>query len=180
MNGRDSLPAPFQTGLFIILAFACILLPLMPMQLEAEARALPDLLFAFVAAWILRRPNSAPMLLVAALFLLADFVLGRPVGIWALLCLLGSDFLRTQHINLRDQIFPFEFLSFSIVLAIAFVLQTLILGITLVPQPSFSKILEIYVLTLIFYPAIVLILHYVFRVRAPQPEERSKRLGRVS
>ena len=180
MTPVATLPAPVQSAMFIALVALTILFPLMPMQLEAEAPALPDILFALIAAWILRRPNNAPMLLVAASFLAADFILGRPVGLWALICLLSSEFFRGQHASLRDQLFVFEFLTFAIVLGVALLAQTLILTITLVPQPGASSMLEVYLMTLASYPFVVALLHYVFRIRAPKLAERSQRLGRVS
>ena len=42
----------------------------------------PDLMLAFTFAWVLRRPDYVPVLLIAAIFLLEDMLLMRPPGLW--------------------------------------------------------------------------------------------------
>lgn len=172
------LPAPAQSAVFVFLAALAILFPLMPLQLRADAMALPDILFALMAAWLLRRPDTLPMLLLVPLLLLADFILGRPVGLWALLGLIASEFFRGQSVVLRRQHFIVEYLTFISVFSIALVLQWLVLSLALVPQPSGARMFEFFALTVLSYPLIVLFLHYVLYVRAPKPKE-SFRLGRV-
>ena len=60
---------------------------LLPLQTTPRSLAGPDLLLAFAVAWCLRRPEFVPPLALALAFLLADLLLQRPPGLWALLAL---------------------------------------------------------------------------------------------
>lgn len=180
MNEGATFAVQLRGILFVILAVLCVFGPLLPLEFEAEARVLPDFLFVLMAAWILRRPESTPLIILALIFMIADFALGRPAGLWALIMLLSSEVLRTQLVRLRDQPFVFEWLNFAIVLGIALLAQALILTITIVPQPSAGRMMQLYIGSVVIYPAVVILLHWIFRIRAPKPEERSMRLGRVA
>lgn len=176
MNGA---PAYVQSGAFLLLALAAVWFHLMPLQMEARSPVLPDLLLALAAAWVLRRPDTLPLLLAAGTFLLADLVLDRPTGLWAMLSLMIVEFLRGQRPVLRDRPFPVEWGTVAVLVAIALLLQALILTVALVPLPDAGRVLRFYVVTLAAYPFVVAFLHWVLRVRAPRAADHSYRLGRV-
>ena len=53
-------------------------------------------LLGFACAWCLRRPEYVPAWSLAGLFLLADLLLQRPPGLWALLALMGCENLKSR------------------------------------------------------------------------------------
>lgn len=171
--------SPLRAVLFTALAVSVIYLDLLPFQTVAETPVMPDLLVALTSAWVIRRPDSMPLVLIAPIFLLADLALDRPPGLWALLSLLMIEALRAQRDLLRNGPAPVEWASFAAALAVALILQALILRLTLVPRPSGEVTLQLFAVTVVAYPAVVLVLHALLRVRAPKPAERSRRLGRV-
>lgn len=171
--------SPLRAGLFVVICLTVIYLNLLPFQLAAQTTVMPDLLVAIAAAWVIRRPDSMPLALTAPLFLLADFLLDRPPGLWALLSLLLIEALRSQREILRGGPAPVEWASFSAGLAIALILQALVLQLAVVPRPGGEITLQLFAVTVLCYPLVVIALHWILRVRAPKPAERSRRLGRV-
>jgi len=180
VTGQTALSQALKMLLLVVCGVVAVLIPLLPMQFDTQSRTMPDLLLPLLVLWSIRRPDTAPLILVAALLLFADLALERPVGLWALICLLIVEALRGQRGSLRGRPFPAEWASFAIALGIGLAIQGLVLFLALAPQPSASVMLEFYMATLFSYPAIASLLHWVFRIRAPKPEERSRRLGRVS
>ena len=171
--------SPLRAALFVVLALSSVYFNLMPLQTTAETLVMPDILVALAAAWIIRRPQSMPLLLTAGLFLLADFLMDRPVGRWAVIALLSVEFMRGQRDTLRNRPFPAEWAAFAGALAVGLIVEALVLQLTLVDRPGGDIPLQLFAVTVVSYPVIVLLLHAVFRIRAPKPAERSASLGRV-
>ena len=163
----------------LLLSMVAILVPLVPFGAHSDAQAFPDLLLPLLVAWTVRRPEASLLVLTAALLLLADFVLERPVGLWALISLLIIEGMRLQGIGFRDQNFVLEWASFAAALGAGLLVQALVLSMALVPQPGSARMMAFFGLTIVAYPLIVLVLNWVFQVRFPQAAERSQRLGRV-
>ncbi|MEM8868907.1 MAG: rod shape-determining protein MreD [Pseudomonadota bacterium] len=171
--------SPLRAGLFVLLALGCMYFNLMPIQTTAETLVMPDILLGLAAAWVIRRPHCMPLLLTAALFLLSDFLMYRPVGLWAVIALLIVEFMRGQRDVLRNRPFPAEWAAFAGALAVGLIVEAVVLQLTLVARPSGDIPLQVFAVTVVAYPVLALLLHSVFRVRAPKPAERSRRLGRV-
>lgn len=173
-------PSPAQTLLFALISLAVILAQLLPLQLQAEHMVQPDLLVALAAAWVIRQPENMPLLLLAPILLLADLIQDRPVGLWALISLLLIEAMSAQREGLRNRPFPFEWAAFTGVLALGLIGQSVILSLALVERPTGGITVQLFATTATVYPLVALVLHYVLRVRAPKPAERSRRLGRVA
>ncbi len=172
-------PAPLLAFIFLLLALTAIVFPLLPLELEAESPALPDILLALTAAWVLRRPDSVPVLLIVPVFLFADFILGRPPGLWTLLALTMTELLRIQAAGQNDRPFLIEWFTFTVFVMLMLLIQGVLLSLTLSPTPNMDHVLGLFAKTVLLYPVIVFLLYYVFRVRAPRDVEGSARLGRV-
>ena len=54
----------------------------------------PDLMLALTLAWVVRRPDLLPAPLIAAYFFVEDILMMRPPGLWALIVLGATEFLR--------------------------------------------------------------------------------------
>lgn len=167
-------------ALFALLGILAIYFHLAPLQLSADGRVLPDLLLVIVALWTIRAPQNAPLLVVATLFLLGDLMLERPVGLWALICLLIVEMLSDRRTALRNRPFVAEWLTFGLALGLGLIVQSLVLRLALVERPEGMLTLYYFAVTVAAYPVMAAILHYVLRVRSPKPAERSSRLGRVA
>ncbi|MEO0914784.1 MAG: rod shape-determining protein MreD [Pseudomonadota bacterium] len=167
-----------QAALFLTVSATIIFLQLLPLELKADAQIWPDLLFCTAAAWVLRRPDATPALLLVATFLAADFILSRPPGLWAFLALMATEFLRVQSRGHHDRPFLIEWLTFAALFGLMLFAQSLILTLALVPGPSAGTMLTLYLITTGLYPMVAFTLYAAFRVRAPRAQAR--RIGGVA
>jgi len=170
----------FNRALFVSLALFAILASMLPLGLSADSISMPDILVAMTFAWVVRRPDTAPYFLVVMTALFADIMLMRPIGLWAMLTLLVGEFARAQRRPLREQMFVMEWAVFALVFSVAIGGYMLALNLTFTPGPGIDLMLNHILLTVLTYPLVVGILHWVFRIRAPKTAARSERLGRVT
>jgi penicillin-binding protein 2 len=89
----------------IMTAMVALLLPLHPGPGRFPP---PDILLLITIAWVLRRPDYVPVGLIAAAFLMADFLFMRPPGLWAALVVLATEYLRAREAGWRDLPFLLE------------------------------------------------------------------------
>ncbi|MEL6958833.1 MAG: hypothetical protein AAGL89_07795 [Pseudomonadota bacterium] len=131
----------------------------------------PDFLLLLTLVWIARRPSFVPALVVAALFLMTDFLLQRPPGLWAGLVLILSEVLRARTYSLRTQPFWVEWATVGIGLIAITVVNRFTLSMVLVPQASLGLTLLQLTLTIAAYPLVVFVSYALFGVSRPAPGE---------
>jgi len=170
----------FGRAVFGSLGLITTLIALLPLGLSAEATVMADLFFCLAFAWVMRRPSTAPIGLILIMALLADFLLMRPLGLWSFIILMASEFARSQRTPLREQMFIIEWFIFALVFAAALFVNMLILKFSFSPTPSFNLMFAFFVSTVAAYPIVVAILHWVFRIRAPQAPGGATNFGRVA
>jgi rod shape-determining protein MreD len=119
----------------------------------------------FSMAWAVRRPEYVPVLLMAVIFLLADLLLQRPPGLWAVLMLLACERLKSQSLSLRDAGFPTECVTIGAMIVGIYILNRVILAVLLIDLPPLGLYLLQMVTTLFAYPLAVLVTHVFFGVR---------------
>ncbi|WP_375261496.1 rod shape-determining protein MreD [Palleronia sp.] len=163
--------AGFRT-LFVAVAFAFVFVRILPFMGPSGGWPAPDLIVILAFAWILRRPEYLPLWLVAIVVLFADVIFMRPLGVWALATVLGTEFLRRRSHTTLEQPFPVEWFRIASVLLVMHAGEALILAVTLVPQPGLGATLLEYLTTVAFYPLAVVATAFVFGVRPPSPNER--------
>jgi rod shape-determining protein MreD len=129
----------------------------------------PDLHLAITFAWVLRRPEYVPAVLVAATFLMSDLLLQRPPGLWAALALVGTEALRSRAPSLRDLTFPIEWLNVAMTMIAVFIGYRVILGLMLVEAGPLSQALAQVCVTIAIYPVVAFLSQVVFRVRKISP-----------
>ncbi len=156
-------------ALYVLIVMIVLFVRLLPLDTVPKVWAAPELALAVTFAWVLRRPEFVPPLLIALVFLLADLLLQRPPGLWAALVLIGSEALRARAPGLRDLTFPVEWLTVAITLAIMTLGNRIILGLMVVDQAPLGLSLIQMVMTLIAYPVVVLATRTVFGVRKRAP-----------
>ena len=193
MAERRLTPKALHIGLFLALAGAVTLYRLLPVQdyssgvelgggivtdlVVAEGlmnRALwpaPDFLLCLTLAWIVRRPDLLPAPVIAAYFLFEDLLLLRPPGAWALIVLLGTEFLRRRAPLLRGSGFWLEYALIIGLMGAMFVVYRALLAIVIVPQAPLDLSFVQLVGSVIVYPVIVALVHFVLNLRKPATGE---------
>lgn len=139
---------------FALIILALMFLRLLPLDTIPATIPPPDLMMIVTFTCLLRRPTYAPVLLIAALFLLADFLLNGPPGLWAALIVAGSEFLRPRATNLRAGSVMSEWLSVAVVIAAVFIGHRIALTALMVPRPAFGFETIQMLLTIACYPII--------------------------
>lgn len=125
-------------GLYVALAGFLMFLRLLPIDTMPVKWPGPDLLLGFTFAWVLRRPDYVPALLIALVVLLEDFLTMRPPGLWAVIVLMGAEFLRGRTVFLREVGFLTEWLMVSVVMFSCFIAYRVAFAVAFLPQPDFA------------------------------------------
>ena len=131
----------------------------------------PDLAVVIAYAWVLRRPDYVPPLLLALVILLADAFALRPLGLWAGLVVVGAEFLRTREALLRDLPFLAEWALVTVVLLAISLLYWAILTVFIVVQPGLGQLLLKALASALVYPLFVVVSATVFGLRRVAPGE---------
>lgn len=156
---------------FLGLATLFYLVRILPLDFAPGGWPGPDLLLALTFAWVLRRPDYVPAVLIAAVFLLDDLLSQRPPGLWAALVLLGSEFLRGRIALLRGRPFLAEWAMVAGVMAALMAVQHAVLTLVLVPQATLTEEVARLLATLLVYPPVAGLSRLAFD-RAPDAEAR--------
>lgn len=164
-------------GIYLAVAAAIIFVRLLPFDSRPGDLPAPDLLLAVTAAWILRRPAHVPVGLIAGVFLVCDMLFLRPPGLWTLIVVLATEFLRAREGLARELTFPLEWAMVGSVLMAATVGESLILAIFFVPSASVGVALLHTLVTLLVYPLAVAALRFGLGLRRAAPGETDA-LGR--
>lgn len=157
--------------MFVALAAAVFFLRVLPLSTEPVTWPGPDVLLCLALAWVLRRPDYVPALAVVFVFLVEDLMLMRPPGLWTLLALFATEFLRDRAVVLRDIPFLVEWLMVAALMAAMLLVNRMLLEIAMVPQAGLGLSLAQYVSTVLAYPVVVLVSHSVFGLRKVAPGE---------
>ena len=154
---------------FALVVCVILFFYLLPLDTTPRQWVGPDLLLAFAFAWSLRRPDYVPAWALAGLFLLADLLLQRPPGLWALMALLACENLKGRARGLRDGSFASEWLTVSLVLVAVSIAYRAGLAITFVERPPFGLSIFELIMTILFYPVVVAVTHGLLGVRKAAP-----------
>ena len=157
--------------LYLVLAFVLLAAPLLPINTVPRTYGAPDVLLAVTAAWAARRPDTLPALVVAGVFLLADFLFQRPPGLYAALVLVMTESLRRRSARLRKGSFLGEWLASSFWIAAVGLGNHLILALLATPQAPIRFVLVQIVLTISLYPVIAGVAHMALGLRRPAQGE---------
>lgn len=155
--------------LFVALAAGLIFVQLLPLSAGAGGLPGPDLLVCLALAWVLRRPDHVPALLIAAVFLVQDLLVMRPPGLWAATVLVATEALRGRAHAGRDMPFVVEWGLVGVVLVVMTLAYRLALALALAPQHGLGLTLVQLVMTFLFYPAVAFVMQFVFRIRRAEP-----------
>jgi len=156
---------------YLALALVLLAAPLLPLNTVPQTYATPDILLAVTAAWAARRPDTLPVLVVAAVFLLADLLFQRPPGLMTALVLVLTEWLRRRSPSLRKGSFLGEWMVVGGGLAAVALANRLLLGIVFTPQAPLGLTLIQVILTIATYPLVAGIAQVALGLRRPAQGE---------
>lgn len=166
-------------GLFAGLVSFWLFLRILPLSTLPAGWPGPDLLVCLTFAWVLRRPDYVPALLIFAVFLLEDMLTMRPPGLWTLIVLLGSEFLRNRELLTRQLPFALEWVMVAAVILLMLLAQRLVMSIVMAEQTSFGFAFVQIVLTILCYPLVVAVSRLAFGIRKAATGEMDARGRRL-
>ncbi|GIT90779.1 hypothetical protein JANAI62_12340 [Jannaschia pagri] len=142
--------------LFVVISFVLLFFALLPFSTGEGRLPAPDLMMCLVFAWILRRPDYVPLWLLVPLLLLDDALLMRPLGVWTLVVMLASEYLRRRVDHTQAQTFWSEMVLVSGLIAGTFLANHVVLLLLLAETaPILGQVLHA-TATIVFYPLTVL------------------------
>lgn len=158
-------------GAFVATAGLLFFVALLPLDTLPRNWAGPDLLLVMTLLWAARRPDHAPLLLIAAVFLLADFLQGKPPGLWTALVVILTEALRSRAAALRSTPFMVEWVTVGFGVAAITIAYRFAHIVTLIPQaPARLTIMQAGA-TILAYPIAVGLAYAVFGINRPVPGE---------
>lgn len=154
-------------GIFVAVALFLIFLRLLPLGSDAGRLPGPDLLLCLILAWVQRRPDYMPALLIVAVVLTEDMLLLRPPGLWTALVLVGTEILRSRIALTRELSFAMEWFFIGLLMFGMFLGYHLVFALTLLPQAGFGYAMTQAVATVLAYPVVVWLSHVTLQVHKP-------------
>jgi rod shape-determining protein MreD len=158
-------------GLFVGLAVLILFLRLLPIGGSAGSFPGPDLMLCLMLAWMTRRPDYLPVLLIAGVVLVEDLMLMRPPGLWTALVVLATEFLRARSALTRELGFLAEWFLIAVVMLAMLIANRVIVAVAFLDQPGFGYAFAQTAMTILCYPIIVGLLHTALSLRKPLPGE---------
>lgn len=155
--------------IYAVLCLALIFLNLLPLDTMPRGWAGPDLMLALTCAWVVRRPDFVPLVLIALVFLLADLLYQMPPGLWAAFVVIGTEAMRRRAPLLRDLTFLAEWFTVAVILTVITIGNQIVLAVLLIDRPSPGLYLMQLVMTLACYPVVAYASQIVFGVRKQAP-----------
>lgn len=157
-------------ALFICLAALVGFVQLLPISIPADSLPGPDILVLIALSWTVRQPAFLPVLLIVAVFLVADLLFMRPPGLWTALVVLGCEFLRSRRVLLKNASFLVEWLLVAGVIGAMSVANAMILGLFAVPQPTAGLTVIRMLFTVLCYPLVVILAGRAFGLTVASKE----------
>ncbi|MEQ3624929.1 MAG: rod shape-determining protein MreD [Celeribacter sp.] len=158
-------------ALYLGIVGLCIFFRVLPLDTRAGLIPGPDVILALTAAWVLRRPDFVPAVLIVLAALACDLIFQRPPGLWAMLMLLGTEFLRARQGLIRELPFFLEWVFVGGVVAAMITANQLLLALVMTPRPPIGLSALQGFLTVAVYPAVVAVSHLAFGLHKAAPGE---------
>lgn len=157
----------------VLLVLFLRLLPLAPGRVPWPG---PDIVLCLTLAWVLRRPDHVPALVIAAVVLAEDLLLTRPIGLWAAIMVIGSEVARGREARWRAQPFVVEWLRVAVLMALMMAAARLAMQVVLLPVPPAGQVILQWLASCAAYPLVVLAGVTLMGLRRASPAE-AERMG---
>lgn len=152
-------------GAYAALCLGLIMLSLLPLQTVPRLWAGPDLLLGLTLVWSLRRPELAPLPLIAAIFLLSDLLQMRPPGLMAAIATYVIYRTQRRARTMRDRTFATEWVTAAVAAACVLLGYWLALGLFFLDKPPLPVTLSQLVMTALFHPILAALSAAFFGLR---------------
>ncbi|MFK5997156.1 MAG: hypothetical protein QM492_03515 [Rhodobacterales bacterium] len=140
---------------------------LIPFTLVPTTLPTPDIMFCIICALIIRRPEIVPFWVIGVIYFGFDIFLAKPFGIWTACILVATEVLRANRDALRENLFPFEWLTVSLIFLAALIANRLFWIVSFTQTPPWSNLAWEFLFTVATYPVILFIMTYILRIRKP-------------
>ncbi|MEY2991533.1 MAG: hypothetical protein RI946_927 [Pseudomonadota bacterium] len=151
--------------LFVIVAMGLMFFRLLPLDTRPQNWAGPDILMAFIFAWSVRRPAAIPSILIALVIFSEDLVLQREPGLQAALVIIAAAWLKLSLSYNSDASALREWMLVAAAVVGVTVATRFILIVFFVPLPGLGLHLSQMVATILIYPVVAAVTHFVFGLR---------------
>ncbi|GHA45644.1 hypothetical protein GCM10008927_08300 [Amylibacter ulvae] len=158
-------------AIYFGVCMALIFLRLIPLDLEPNKVGMPDFILCITAAIVIRKAIIAPYVLVGLVFLIADIMLSRPLGLGALIGVVGIEIVRNNRFSFREMFFLSELFLMAILFALMAFAQQLALSLVLADRLPLHSVLIQLVTTIACYPIVVFVISQMLRISKPAPGE---------
>jgi rod shape-determining protein MreD len=111
--------------------------------------------------------------------LLADMMLHRPPGLWAVLVLCAAEWLKSRERRQRETTFVLEWMTFAGTLIVITVLYRAVLMVLILVPGTFTLAIVQLIMTILLYPVVVGVSHFLLGVHRAAPGDVD-RLGRTA
>jgi rod shape-determining protein MreD len=152
---------------FVGLAGLVLFVRILPLGTTTGGFPGPDFMLCLALAWVSRRPDYLPALLIALVVLVEDLILMRPPGLWAALVLLASEFLRGRAALTRQLGFLAEWFLVAVVMFAMLVAYRLVMALAFLDQPGFGYAFAQMVMSALVYPLVAGGLQLALGLRKP-------------
>lgn len=159
------------SALFALCFIGLLFLRMLPLSTGLHGWPGPNIGLGLALAWVLRRPDQIPALLIIALFLAEDVMLWRPIGLWPVIVLAGTEAARRREHRWRDHAFMVEWLRVSILMGVMMLGYRLAQIAFLLPVPSLGQVILQLLATVFAYPLVVGAARLVVGLRRIGPGE---------
>jgi rod shape-determining protein MreD len=137
---------------YLAIVALVVLVQTLPLQSLPYPFAPADVPLAITFAWIIRRPDVMSPILITLAFLFADAILQRPPGLWTLIVLCASIFLRMRTRGRKEVLFLYEWFIVSLVMGVSFLVHYFALMFTFLPVPDVKQYIVQVLLSILIYP----------------------------
>lgn len=151
----------------ILFAAAVMFYHLIPFTLEPSALPAPDILFCVICALVIRRPEIVPFWVIGLIYFGFDVFQMKPLGIWTACVLVATEVLRGNRDAFRENLFPFEWLTVSLIYFLTLAANRTLWAISFIPTPPISDMLWEFIFTVLTYPIALFVITYILRIRKP-------------
>jgi rod shape-determining protein MreD len=158
-------------ALYILVAVLILFVRILPLSTLPTRYPGPDLILCTTLVWLMRRPDHVPVVAIVAVFLMEDLISMRPPGLWSLIALVATEFLRSRQTSMRETSFALEWLIVGAIMAAMAVTNALVLALFMVPQSSPGYVALQVLTTIAAYPAVAAIAQFGLGVHRVAPGE---------
>ena len=152
---------------FIAISIFLVLTNLMPLQTMPQSWPWPNTLLLVIFCWSLREPNFVPIPLITFVLLSQDFLLHRPPGLFSGISVMILILIKAITASSDDKSFLAEWVRVSLAFAAISLIYHLVLTLSFVNTSQLRISLIQTIFNISIYPFIVLVSHYIFRVKRP-------------